>query len=90
MGAAEALGSGDGISLHDLRPLVGSTVAAETVGGPIEGTLLSCTSRSAWIVVDDETGRSAHYLRPLHVGPVLGPTSEQLVEGPGPEVKTRR
>jgi phosphohistidine phosphatase SixA len=27
---------------------------------------------AAWIVVDDGTGRSAHYLRPLHVGPVLG------------------
>ena len=53
MGAAEALGSGDGISLHDLRPLVGATVAAETVGGSIEGTLLACTARSAWIVVDD-------------------------------------
>jgi phosphohistidine phosphatase SixA len=26
----------------------------------------------AWIVVDEATGRSAHYLRPLHVGPVLG------------------
>ena len=53
MGAAEALGSSDVISLHDLRPLVGATVAAETAGGAIEGTLLSCTSRSAWIVVDD-------------------------------------
>ena len=53
MRAAEALGSSDRISLHDLRPLVGARVAAETVGGPIEGTLLSCTARSAWIVVDD-------------------------------------
>ena len=53
MAAAEALGSSEGISLHDLRPLVGARVAAETVGGAIEGTLLSCTSRSAWIVVDD-------------------------------------
>jgi hypothetical protein len=53
MAAAEALGSSEGISLHDLRPLVGARVAAETVGGGIEGTLLSCTSRSAWIVVDD-------------------------------------
>ena len=53
MGAAEALGSSDGISLHDLRPLVGARVAAETAGGAIEGTLLSCTARSAWIVVDD-------------------------------------
>ena len=54
MGAAEALGSGgDGVSLHDLRLLVGTEVAAETVGGAIEGTLLSCTARSAWIVGDD-------------------------------------
>jgi maleate cis-trans isomerase len=53
MGAAEALGSSDGISLHDLRPLVGAEVAAETVAGAIEGMLLSCTSRSAWIVVGD-------------------------------------
>ena len=53
MGAAEALGSSDGISLHDLRPLVGAKVAAETTSGAIEGTLLSCTARSAWIVVDD-------------------------------------
>jgi phosphohistidine phosphatase SixA len=37
---------------------------------------------AAWIVVDDETGRSAHYLRPLHVGPVLGPASEHLAELP--------
>ncbi|MEQ1788259.1 MAG: hypothetical protein ABL966_14500 [Acidimicrobiales bacterium] len=41
------------MSLHDLRPLVGARVAAETAAGAIEGTLLSCTSRSAWIVVDD-------------------------------------
>jgi hypothetical protein len=53
MGAAEALGSSDGVSLHDLRPLVGATVAAQTAGGSLEGTLLSCTARSAWIVVDD-------------------------------------
>ena len=54
MGAAEALSSGgDGVSLHDLRLLVGTEVAAETAGGAIEGTLLSCTARSAWIVVGD-------------------------------------
>lgn len=37
---------------------------------------------AAWIVVDDETGRSAYYLRPLHVGPVLGPGSERLADTP--------
>lgn len=54
MGAAEALdGDGVGVTLHDLRMLVGAEVTAETAGGLIEGTLLSCTSRSAWIVVGD-------------------------------------
>jgi len=54
MGAAEELdGSSDRVSLHDLRPLVGAEVCALTVTGAIEGTLLSCTSRSAWIVVGD-------------------------------------
>ncbi len=53
MEAVRALDSGEGVSLHDLRMLVGSTVAAHTRSGCIEGTLLSCTSRSAWIVVGD-------------------------------------
>ena len=54
MGAAQALdGGSEGVSLHDLRMLVGAEVAAETAAGVIEGTLLSCTSRSAWIVVGD-------------------------------------
>ncbi len=54
MGAARALdGGGDGVSLHDLRLLVGAEVAAETASGALEGTLLSCTARSAWIVVGD-------------------------------------
>jgi phosphohistidine phosphatase SixA len=35
---------------------------------------------AAWIVVDDDIGRSAHYLNPLHVGPVLSPSSEHLIE----------
>jgi hypothetical protein len=53
MGAAEALSGSEGVSLHELRPLVGATVAAQTASGPIEGTLLSCTARSAWIVAGD-------------------------------------
>ncbi len=53
MDAAAALGGDEGVSLHDLRPLVGSQVAAETAAGRVEGTLLSCTARSAWIVVGD-------------------------------------
>ena len=50
---AAALGGGDSVSLHDLRPLVGSEVTAETAAGHVEGTLLSCTARSAWIVTGD-------------------------------------
>jgi hypothetical protein len=53
VGAAEALDGGEGVSLHDLRLLVGAEVAADTAGGALEGTLLSCTARSAWIVVGD-------------------------------------
>jgi hypothetical protein len=53
MEAAAALGPRSGVSLHDLRPLVGSQVTADTASGPVEGTLLSCTARSAWIVVGD-------------------------------------
>jgi hypothetical protein len=51
--AARALGGGVGLSLHDLRPLVGAEVAADTAAGQVEGTLLSCTARSLWIVVGD-------------------------------------
>jgi hypothetical protein len=32
---------------------VGTEVAAETATGHVEGTLLSCTARSAWIVTGD-------------------------------------
>lgn len=39
---------------------------------------------AAWIVVEDETGRSAHYLRPLHLGPVLG------LAGPAEDHRARR
>ncbi len=54
MGAAAApLGDDDGVSLHHLRTLIGAEVAADTAGGALEGTLLSCTARSAWIVVGD-------------------------------------
>ena len=55
MEAAPALGGDEGssISFHDLRPLIGTQVAADTAGGPVVGTLLSCTKQSAWIVGDD-------------------------------------
>lgn len=50
--AAARQGSGQ-VSLHDLRTLVGAEVAAHTTTGEIAGTLLSCTTRSAWIVAGD-------------------------------------
>lgn len=54
MGAAHQLdGSSEGVSLHDLRLLVGAEVTAHTAGGALDGTLLSCTTRSAWIVSGD-------------------------------------
>ena len=51
MDAAAALDGSRGVTLHDLRLLIGAEVAAHTVAGSLEGTLLSCTTRSAWIVV---------------------------------------
>lgn len=54
MGAAEELDGGQvRVSLPLLRALVGSEVCALTLAGAVEGTLLSCTSRSAWIVAGD-------------------------------------
>lgn len=53
MDAAAALDGSEGVTLHDLRLLVGAEVAAHTSFGSLEGTLLSCTTRSAWIVVSD-------------------------------------
>jgi phosphohistidine phosphatase SixA len=55
-----------------------------SIGGPHSDRSLAGKNATekgaAWIVVDDDTGRSAHYLSPLHVGPVLGPSSERLIE----------
>jgi len=53
MGAAPQLGHGPGVTLHDVRTLIGAEVAVDTASGALEGTLLSCTSRSAWIVAGD-------------------------------------
>ena len=53
MGAAAPLGDGHGVTLHDVRTLIGAEVAADTSFGALQGTLLSCTTRSAWIVVGD-------------------------------------
>jgi hypothetical protein len=53
MEAAAALEGTEPVSLHHLRTLIGAEVAAHTATGSLEGTLLSCTTRSAWIVVGD-------------------------------------
>jgi len=53
MDAARALEPTEGVSLHELRLLIGTEVAAQTAAGSIEGTLLSCTTRSAWLVAGD-------------------------------------
>lgn len=53
MDAASAVGRDESISLHSLRPLVGGEVTADTTAGRVEGTLVSCTSSSAWIVAGD-------------------------------------
>ena len=55
MEAAAALGGDErsSVSFHDLRPMIGAEVAADTLCGPVVGTLLSCTRQSAWIVGDD-------------------------------------
>jgi hypothetical protein len=53
MGAVAAAGGGD-ISWARLRSFVGHRVAVDTEWEHVEGTLLSCTSRSAWIVSGDE------------------------------------
>jgi hypothetical protein len=68
VGAARALDRSDeAISLHDLRLLVGAEVSAQTSAGDIEGTLLSCTARSAWIVVGDVDHMVAlPHLRAIH------------------------
>jgi hypothetical protein len=53
MGAAAPLEDGDEVTLHELRTLIGTEVAVDTASGSLEGTLLSCTARSAWIVAGD-------------------------------------
>lgn len=53
MRAMQARSSSHAMSVNQLRPLVGAQVAAYTLAGSIEGTLLSCTARSAWIVAGD-------------------------------------
>ncbi len=54
MSAAAAMGGDDDVSLARLRRFVGHRVAVDTDSEHVEGTLLSCTPRSAWIVCDDE------------------------------------
>ena len=55
MSAAASAGGDDGdVSLARLRRFVGHQVAVDTDSEHVEGTLLSCTPRSAWIVCGDE------------------------------------
>ena len=54
MRAVAALESGTSIPWSELRPLIGAEVAVDTDSEHVEGTLLSCTARSAWIVSGDE------------------------------------
>jgi hypothetical protein len=54
MRAAARAGGDDDVSLARLRRFVGHRVAVQTDFEHVEGTLLSCTPRSAWIVSDDE------------------------------------
>lgn len=42
-----------GVSVPALRTLVGSEVVVDTTTEHLEGTLLSCTRRSLWIVAGD-------------------------------------
>lgn len=53
MEAIRALATCEGVTLPELRSLIGAEVAAHTLAGDLEGTLLSCTARSAWIVAGD-------------------------------------
>jgi hypothetical protein len=41
------------VSLAMLRALVGAEVTVDTASAHLEGTLLSCTARSAWLVCGD-------------------------------------
>ncbi|MSO86521.1 MAG: hypothetical protein EXQ71_03245 [Acidimicrobiia bacterium] len=53
MEAAQPLEGNSPILPHHLRSFLGAPVVARTTTGDIHGTLLSCTTRSAWIVVGD-------------------------------------
>jgi hypothetical protein len=53
MEAVAALTGHHEVTLHHMRTHVGAEVSLETVAGTIVGTLLSCTSRSAWLVAAD-------------------------------------
>jgi hypothetical protein len=54
MSAVASAGGDDDVSWHRLRAFVGHQVAVDTDSEHVEGTLLSCTARSAWIVSGDE------------------------------------
>ncbi|HLT17090.1 MAG TPA: hypothetical protein VK007_10325 [Acidimicrobiales bacterium] len=67
MGAARELDGSGGVPLPHLKALVGTEVRALTPAGAVEGTLLSCTQRSAWIVAGDVDHLVAlPHLRAIH------------------------
>jgi hypothetical protein len=53
MEAVAAPMDGTGVSPHALRTMIGSEVAVQTAAELLEGTLLSCTERSLWLVAGD-------------------------------------
>ena len=54
MSAVASAGGGSDVSWHRLRTFIGHRVSVDTDSEHVEGTLLSCTARSAWIVSGDE------------------------------------
>lgn len=43
----------EAISSRALRPLIGAAVVVRTLAATWHGTLLSCVTDTAWLVVDD-------------------------------------
>jgi hypothetical protein len=42
------------MTLRDIRPFVGSEVTVRTLAGSVRARMLSCTSRSVWLVSGDD------------------------------------
>ena len=43
------------VTVRDLRPLLGRPATVRTTTALLRGTLLSCVTRSLWLVADDGT-----------------------------------